>query len=175
MRDVSDKMLEKIKTHVLCRNMFLEIEPCMRHRGKIKYSRTGHQQHYSANCLLWQQWLHECDPVLRFKFNCLSCIKRPYRHCCLAGGGGGGVKRMVSEPDHWAPSSAEIKYEWIYTSTRPNRPHCVGRENGTMIGLSPPIRFSPSVSLHQCFMLVFISCIADAVKPYRLTAQLHWK
>jgi hypothetical protein len=44
---------------------------------------------------------------------------------------GRGVKRPGREPDHSPPYSAEIKYEWIYTSTPPIRLHDVDRDNFT--------------------------------------------
>jgi hypothetical protein len=36
-----------------------------------------------------------------------------------------GVKRLGREADHSPPSSAEVKNEWMYTSTPPTRLHVV--------------------------------------------------
>jgi len=44
MRYISEKILEKIKTRILCSvTFFFLIVPCVGQRGKIQNSRTGHR------------------------------------------------------------------------------------------------------------------------------------
>jgi hypothetical protein len=45
MKSVSDKVVEKIKTHILCSVilLFSKIVPFMKLCGEVLYSRTGHR------------------------------------------------------------------------------------------------------------------------------------
>jgi len=81
MRNVKDKVVEKIKTHILCSLFsFSKIVPFMRFCGKIRYSRTGHRRQYGA-CALYAGYLRLQTHTHNIAFPTQqSCTNASQRH-----------------------------------------------------------------------------------------------
>jgi hypothetical protein len=96
-----------------------------------------------------------------------SLLSNGYRRVYC--GGGGGVQRQVREPDHWSPSSAEVKNAWSYTSTAP-------RVMATFLTFALPllcVLFNERVILNYLYIPMHDVCLPKILLAVHLSFFRH--